>query len=176
MTGERLLTAMRAIGIPLAAVALAAACAMKQPVGPPSSILEEPCRWKRVMSIPVGSNVEVLTGSSAARTRGGFVSASETRITLEVNGMADEIPRRSVTRVVTSAGKPYARFVRLGALYGALFGAGLLVEAGGAPPVGAALFSAAWATTGATIGAVAAWGAPNRKVVYDRQSCTGVYS
>ena len=128
------------------------------------------------MSIPVGSDVELMTDGSTAGTRGALVSADETRIVLVVNGMANEMPRRSVTRVVASSGKPYARFVRLGALAGAVLGAGLLVEAGGAPPVGAALFSAAWATTGATIGAVAAWGAPNRKVVYDRQSCTGVYS
>ena len=166
---------MKAIGILLAAAALAAGCATKQPVGSPSNIPEARCRWKRVMTIPIRSSVEVMTDPSTPRTRGGFVSASETRITLEVNGMADEIPRRSVTRVATSSGKPYARFVRLGALYGALFGAGLLVEAGGAPPVGAALFSAAWAATGATGGAVAAWKVPDRTVVYDAQSCTGVY-
>ena len=167
---------MKAIGILLAAAALAAGCATKQPAGAPSNIPEARCRWKRVMTIPIGSNVEVLTDPSTPSARGGFVSASETRITLEVNGMANEIPRRSVTRVVTSSKKPYARFVRLGALYGAVFGAGLLVEAGGAPPpVGALLFSAAWAATGAAGGAVAAWKAPDRTVVYDAQSCTGVY-
>lgn len=166
---------MRAIGILLAAAALTATCATKQPVGSPSNIPAGPCRWKRVTSIPIGSNVEVMTDSSTPRTRGGFVSASETRITLEVNGMANEISRRRVTRVVTSSRKPYARFVRLGALYGAIFGAGLLVEASGAAPVGAAVFSAAWAAMGATGGAVAAWTVPDRTVVYDAQSCTGNY-
>lgn len=175
MTAERLLTAMRDIGIFVAGAALAAGCTARQPVGAPSNTLPRSCGWEPVMSIPIGSKVEVITGAPTPGARGGFVSASETRITLEVNGMADEIPRRSVRRVVTSSGKPYARSVRLGALYGALFGAGLLVEAGGAPPVGAALFSAAWAATGATGGAVAAWKVPNRTVVYDAQSCTGVY-
>ena len=127
------------------------------------------------MSIPLGSDVELMTDCSTPGTRGGFVSADETRIVLAVNGMADETPRRSVTRVVTGSGKPYARFSRLGALSGTVLGAGLLVEAGGAPPVGALLFSAAWAATGATTGAVAAWRAPNGNVVYDAQSCTGVY-
>ena len=72
MTTERLLATMRAIGIPLAAVALAAACATKQPVGSRSNIREGPCLWKRIMSIPVGSNVEVLTDSSTARTSRKF--------------------------------------------------------------------------------------------------------
>ncbi len=166
---------MKSIGILMAGAALAAGCATRQPVGAPSNVPERRCGWERVMSIPIGSNLEVITGSSTPRILGGFVSASETRMTLDVDGMAHDIPRRSVTRVVMSAGKPYARFVRLGALYGALFGAGLVVEAGGAPLGGAALFSAAWAAQGAAVGAVAAWKSPDKNVAYDAQSCPGGY-
>lgn len=167
--------AMRTLGVLLTTTALLAGCATKRPVRFPSNFPERPCKWERVLSIPVGSDVRVMTDCSTPGTRGGFVSADETRIVLAVNGLANEIPRRSVTRVVTSSSKPYAKFVRLGALSGGVLGTGLLVEAGGAPPVGAMLFSAAWATKGAAVGTVAAWRAPNRKVVYDAQSCNAVY-
>lgn len=165
---------MRRIGILLCAAALAAGCATKRPAFP-SNTPRGLCSWERVVSIPAGTSVEVMTGPSTPGTRGGFVSANETRITLEVNGMADETLRRSVMRVARNSSKPYVRFVRFGALYGAMFGSGLLIEAGGAPPGGAALFAAAWAAIGLTGGAVAAWKVADRKVVYDVQSWTGGY-
>ena len=41
--------------------------------------------------------------------------------------------------------------------------------------IGMLLAAAAWAATGAAGGALAAWKVPDRKVVYDKQSCTGDY-
>ena len=166
---------MRTLGLLLTATVLGAGCATRLPATAPSAPPDPLCEWDRVMSVPAGSDVQVMAGASAPSTRGSLVSADETRVTLTANGMANAIPRRSVTRVVAIPGKPYARFARLGALYGAIFGAGLLVEAGGAHPVGAALFGGAWAAIGATGGAVAAWKVPDRAVVYDEQSCNSVH-